>query len=247
MRVLTALVLASLAHTTAAAAPTRKASASHQPASPARHEIPASGVLGGSDLVSIARLHISGGADQFSDDPTLAYIGREFTVTVNSDDLSADYNKETHALSVSTPTYSDGFKLADDIHVSHFVGQNGYGARAAVTKREGNIFGVWIPGESYNRKPITYTTILDGPAARDLSKSIKLRLSGVITRADGIYAEKDSAVFKKLLYADATVSDPYELFVVQYFVSARFTKAEWIDGRSGDVLASQELLANNGR
>jgi hypothetical protein len=241
MRLAWILVVASAMQSAAIGAPTKKAPTPHQTASVSLHKIPQSGVLDASDLVAIARLHLNNSTDQFSDDPTLAYVGREFTITVGADDLSTDYDKTSRTLKVSTPTYSDGFKLAESIAVSRYVGQNGYGAKAAVTKRRGNTFGVWIPGESYNRVPITYTAILDGPAARDLSKSIKVRLTGAITRADGVYAEKDSAIYKKLMYADATVSDPYEMFIEQYFVSVAFTKAEWIDGRSGDILGTVAL------
>jgi hypothetical protein len=224
------------------AAPAKKAPSRHTAAvSTAVHKIPESGPLDSTDLMAIARLRSNYAEDQFSDDPTLAFVGRSFVITVGQDELTTDYDKEAHALKVSTPTYSDGFKLAEEISVSHYVGRNGYGARAVVTERRGKSFGVWIPGESFNRKPITYSTNLDAAAARDLSQTVRLRLSGVITRANGVYADKDSAIYEKLMYADATVNDPYSLFIKQYYVSVAFTKAEWIDGRSGQVLATQEL------
>jgi uncharacterized protein len=47
-------------------------------------------------LVAIAKLHARAGGDQFSDDPTLAYVGREFTITLPHDALSISYDKETH-------------------------------------------------------------------------------------------------------------------------------------------------------
>lgn len=242
MRIAFLLAFAVALSANAPAAPTKKASAHSKAAAAGNaHKIPDSGVLNAADLVAIARLKAGNSTDQFSDDPTLAYVGRDFAITVGPDDLTTDYNKESHELKVSTPTYSDGFKLAEDVSVSRYVGQNSYGAKATVTKRRGDTFGVWIPGESYQRTAITYTQTLDGPAARELSKSVRLRLSGIVTRADGIYAEKDSTIYKKLMYSDATVSDPYEMFIEQYFVSVAFTKAEWVDGRSGAVLSTTEL------
>ena len=246
MRAIAALaILASAATVASAAVPTKRqarSSAYTAQVSAAKHVIPSSGVLNGADLVAIARLKAKASGDEFADEPTLAYLGREFTIDLPPRSIVIHYNNESHTLVGSTPTYDDGIDLVAEETEARFAGQNAFGAKAIVTKRRGNDYGIWLPGASYNRKPVVYSAPMPGTEARELSKALRLRLSGTIVKASGPYAEGISTVYKKSLLADATVSDPIDVWITRYLVAVAFTKAEWIDGRTGAVLETQDLV-----
>lgn len=221
---------------------TVSADASPRPPKTQAHRISSSGTLGQADLVAIARLHAKGGRDQFSEDPTLAYVGREFTIILPSSAIRTSYDLGTQTLTASTKTLDDGVDLADEETEKRTVRQNGFGAKAVVTERRGNHLGIWLPGGTYTRKPIAYTANLPGAEARVMSKALRLRVSGKITKAEGTYAEKNSAVYKKTFISDATIGDPIDLWVSRILLSVTFTKAEWIDSRTGIVISEAPIL-----
>lgn len=229
-----ALVVASSVH----GAPPHRKAVHHSSAadSPKIHQIPQSGILNEADLVAIAKLHVGATADQFSDDPSLAYIGREFTITLPADAVSIDYDKQSHTLRVATHAWDDSVDLEKDESRRSFIGQNGYGAKAQVTEFEGSDYGIWMPGHAYDRKAITYTTTADPSTARALSEAIRLRLTGRIVKAGGTYAEPGSAVMRRYLSSDATVEDPTALHVTGYYLATELTSGEWIDERTGNAI-----------
>lgn len=241
MRV-SALAIGLILASSAQAGPPRKTTHHSAPATATKaHQIPESGTLNEADLVAIAKLHARAGGDQFSDDPTLAYVGREFTITLPRDALSISYDKETHTLQVATHAWDDSVDLEKDESSSSFVGQNAYGAKAQVTDFSGNDYGIWMPGHGYDRKAITYTTTGDASTARALSEAIRLRLSGRIVKAAGTYAEPDSAVMRRYLSSDATVDEPTALHVTGYYLATELTSADWIDERTGNVISSATI------
>jgi TonB family protein len=206
----------------------------------APHIIPETGVLDAADLTAIAKLASTAATDQFSDDPSLKYIGRTFSFMPESL-LSTNYDKDTHVLTVETTTWMDVIVLGGDSTDSRYVGQNSFGASATITKQRGNGYGIEIPGSSYSRKPISFVATLEGAAARDLSKALRLRLYGTIKKASGVYATNNSAVSEHDLITQPTVSDPDDIWIKQYLIAVDFTKAEWIDTRTGAVIKTDDL------
>ncbi|WP_143093817.1 hypothetical protein [Caulobacter sp. UNC279MFTsu5.1] len=235
-----------LAATTSAVAAPQKTRPTPKPAvakpragpapAPKPHVIPETGTLTNGDLVAIAKLAAKGSADQFSDDPSRKYLGRDFIAVFGNDELRSSYDKETKTLTISTSEYSKGWELDGERKYSEYTGQNSYGAKATITKIEGKIYGVEIPGKQFSRKPFKFLTQLDGEAARTLSKAVLLRISGTIREATGVYADKGSIVSKPAILHDATISEPTDTFVMQYFIAADITKVEFIDPRSGEVI-----------
>jgi len=205
------------------------------------HIIPDAGVLNTEDIVAIAKLASTASADQFSDDPSTKYIGREFTVTLDADELSTDYDKTTRTLTVETPTFTDGFTLDRRTTQSRYVGKNAFGVSAVVTQTRGNIYGIENPGSAYSRKPISFVTTLDGAEAQNLSKALRLRVSGTIGKASGVYAVTGSVISKHDIITEATVSEPEDVWIKQYFVAVSFTKAEWIDTRTGGIVKTEDF------
>jgi hypothetical protein len=198
------------------------------------------GDLNNADLIEIGKLG-SVDADRFSDDPSLKYIGRQFVVTLLATALSADYNKDTKELKISTSSYEDGYELRRDQTSRKYIGQNGFGAKTVVTEIRGYAYGIEYPGEKFQKKPFVYATSMEPQDAKEFSKTLSLRLTGTIIPADGIWAKKGSIFFEHDIISDATVSDPYDDFVRRYYVAAKFTKAEWIDVRTGAVVNSESF------
>ncbi len=200
------------------------------------HNIPEAGTLQATDLIAIAKLGSKGAEDKFSDNQTLKYVGRDFVITVTNSDISSSYDRDSHKLTLTAGGYADGWELGRSIKTSHYSGQNGFGARALVEKRKGDVWGVEIPGPSYSRKPITYSTELEGDAARAFSKIACLRVSGKVKKSDGVYAVDGSAVSKHSIIADATVSEPTDVWITQWFVAIEIEKTEWINCRTTALL-----------
>ena len=207
----------------------------------APHVIPESGVLDANDLIAIARLASTASTDQFSDDPSLKYIGRNFSFTPDADELSTDYDKDTHTLTVATPSYLDAFILDRQISETHYIGQNSFGASTTVSKTRGDAYGIENPGNTYSRKPISFEATLDGANARALSKALRLRLYGTLKKASGVYASNNSLVSEQPIITEPTVSEPTDFWIKQYLIAVDFTKAEWIDTRTGTVVKTEDL------
>lgn len=234
MRGLTALiVIGSLAATRAFAAPPHQIRAG---TSFPGHAIPAVGVLGGADLVAVVELAASSSKDQFSDDTSMRYLGRQFVVTLPPDAIEISYDKKRHKLSVVTESFMESWPIARKVKEGIFSGQNGFGARAQIERRRGNIYGIEIPGDLLHKKSFSFQRELDGTEARALSKVIRLRLSGVISKAQGSYAMSNGIVSEHSHMTDATVAEPLDVWIREYGISAEITKAEWVDSRSGVVL-----------
>jgi hypothetical protein len=216
----------------------------HRLATPATHQIPASGVLHEADLVAIAKLKANTADDKFSDDLTIQYIGREVTFTV-SGGFNTDYNKETHFLTVAPYDFEEAFELTKELTLSHSMGQNGFGAKTVVAKHRGTITGVWIGSrvDTRVRKPFIFRAELDGSNARDLSKALRLRLTGTIARANDIQADERSPVHHTSVISDATIGDPNDIWLEGYYVAVAFKKIEWIDSRTGAVLSTIDPTA----
>ena len=202
------------------------------------HAIPSAGLLSAADLVAIAQLTSKGSEDQFSDAPSpLKYVGRNFTIVLASDVLSVSYNKEEHKLTVSTSKYSEGWILDKRIVNSTYTGQNAYGAKAEISKKRGDTWGVEIPGPAFDHEEFIYMKTIDGPSARDFSKFVSLRVTGKIKNAEGIYAEKNSVLSRHYLITEATVSTPLDVLISQWLIAVNIEKAEWIDSRTGEILS----------
>lgn len=233
-----------MAFSVAAATPRKVARLSAKPATQISveqpHTIPTSGDLSAADLIAVGKLAIAD-SDQFSDDPSVKYVGRQFLVTIPATALSTSYDKDTNELKVSTRSYEEGYELRRDETRSEYVGQNGYGARTTVTKVRGYAYGIEYPGERYEKQIISYSAHLDASPARDLSKALSLRVTALIIPADGIYAKKGSIFFEHHIISDATVSDPYDDFILRYYIACKYTKAEWVDTRTGAVLKTDSF------
>jgi len=234
MRVLT--VILGLALVTAAHgkdAPRRNARPVAKAASAKPHTISAGGLLNEADLAAIAKLGAASSQDKFSDNPSLAYVGREYSVLLPASEIAVDYNKDFHVLTAIVSKYSDIVTLDRNIDSSVYAGKNGFGAKTTVSKMRGDIFGIWLPGSIYDRKPLTFTAAMPGDAARSLSTDIRARLTGKVIKAEGVYAEKASALMKKSLITEATVANPLDTWLEEYAVSVSVEKVEWIDARTG--------------
>ncbi|HEY5336578.1 MAG TPA: hypothetical protein VIJ85_00115 [Rhizomicrobium sp.] len=221
------------------------ATSKHPSTAKVSHFIPDTGVLNADDLVAIAKLASTASADKFSDDPTVKYIGRNFTTTLSAAELSTDYDKATHNLTVETPTFTDGFTLDRKTTESRYVGRNGFGASAVIVQTRGNIYGIENPGNSFSRKPISFVTTLDGAEAQNLSKALRLRISGTVNKASGVYAINGSVISEHDIITDATVSEPEDIWIKQYFIAVSFTKAEWIDTRTGAVVKTEDFAPDS--
>lgn len=205
------------------------------------HRVPAEGTLDREDLIEIAKIGASAADDEFSDDPTLSFVGRNFAITVDPENLSVSYDKSSHALKVETGRYIDAFDLQSRKTQTFEMGQNGYGARTRITKTRGSIFGIWLPGHSYSRDPIVFNGIFEPQAAKSLSGAVRLCIYGHITKSDGVYARKESAIYEKDYISSATISDPEDMWLRGYYVSAAFDRAEWFDNRTGVILQKTEF------
>ena len=203
--------------------------------------IPETGVLDASDLVAIAKLASTASTDQFSDDPALKYVGRNFSFMPEADVLITEYDKSSHILTVATPTFLDAFTLDRNTTETHYLGQNSFGASTTVTKTRGSVYGIENPGGTYSRKPISFEATLDGTDARALSKALRLRLYGTIKKASGVYASNNSIISEQPIITEPTVSDPTDIWIKQYLISVDFNKAEWIDTRTGTVVKTEDL------
>jgi hypothetical protein len=242
MRILWALALASVISNGSDAIAVSKATSplpAHRSATPASHQIPTSGVLHEADLVAIAKIKANSAEDKFSDDPTIQYIGRDVAFTVNGG-FNADYNKDTHSLTVAPYDFEEAFELSKELTLSHSMGQNGFGAKTVVAKHRGTITGVWIGSrvDLRVRKPFIFQAELDGAGARDLSKALRLRLTGTIVRANDIRADERSPVHHTSVISDATIGDPNDIWLEGYYVAVAFTKIEWIDSRTGAAVST---------
>ncbi|HET7577420.1 MAG TPA: hypothetical protein VFK19_12780 [Sphingomicrobium sp.] len=222
----------------------------------AAHAIPATGLLKEDDLIAIARLEARTKVDQFAEDPTLAYVGRKFVITLAPKQLATEYDQNTHILSVAPSAFLDFFELTRDVRASRYVGQNAFGVRADIAKERGSAFGVCNPWRfsglsrligSTASGGVRYIAQLDGPAARELSKSIRLRLSGRITRLDRGQPWRPTAVFMEPKLDVAKLDHPYDTIVHQYIVSAAFDKAEWVDHRTDKVISESEVTDRPGQ
>ncbi|KTF70693.1 hypothetical protein ATB93_18745 [Sphingomonas sp. WG] len=191
----------------------------------------------GADIVAIARLKAKEEGDQFSEDHTIQYVGREFVVDLPARAISVRYDKNTQTLVASTPTMDDGIDLVREEKETRGVGQNAFGAKVAMTKRRGAYYGILLPGKFYSRRPIAFSATLDGPAARSLSAALRLRLRGILVSA----ANSKSPVLSMPLVADATVDEPVDVWISRYLVAVKFSKAEWLDGRTSAVIKAADI------
>jgi hypothetical protein len=251
MRIVAAFALVLCATSESIAAVGAIAPARHR----AIHAIPSTGMLSEADLISLARLESRTKVDQFTEDPTLAYVGRNFVITLGSKQLATKYDQSTHTLSVAPSASLDFFELARDVRSSSYVGQNAFGVKSNVAKERGSAFGVCNPwrfsGLSRMIAPtssggVRYVAQLDGPAARELSKSIRLRLSGTITRLDRGQPWRPTAVFMEPKLDVAKLDHPYDTIIYQYIVSVNFEKAEWVDSRTNEVVSENEITSSPG-
>lgn len=62
--------------------------------------------LNAAGLIGLAKLKAQVSHDQFSDDPTLAYVSRDFTVLIDPDILETFYDRVSGELVVSIPVKS---------------------------------------------------------------------------------------------------------------------------------------------
>ncbi len=212
----------------------RPRAAAAKPSSAAPSTIPADGVLGEKDLVAIARASAKLEGDKFSEDPTVAYVGREYSLLLPKNALRVDYSRDSGTLTASTPSFDDGIDLVKNETEKVVPGQNSFGARVVMTQRRGSYFGILLPGPSYARKPQQFSAPLAGAEARALSGALRLRVSGVIKTAEG----GSSPVLRTSLLADATIDDPVDVWIKRYLVAVTFAKAEWIDSRTGAVIST---------
>lgn len=204
------------------------------------HAISVTGVLNEADLAAIAQLGAASLQDQFSDNPSLAYVGRDYSVLLPASEIGVDYDRDSHVLTAIVSKYSDIITLSRKLDSSVYAGKNGFGAKASVSKLRGATFGIWLPGSIYNRKPLTYTSTIAGDAARSLSTDIRARLTGKVIKADGVYAEKASAIMRKSLVTDATVASPMDTLIDQYGVAISVEKVDWLNARTGLPLTAGE-------
>lgn len=201
------------------------------------------GKLDEAGLIAIGRSKAAVANDQFSADPTLAYVGKEFAITVPSSDLDISYDRNSRILTVSlrhqhSPDLGrDAIELASDVQTSTYSGQNAFGAQRAVVSERGNTFGILIPSDPYTRLLFSYTAELDAEVARELSKSIRLRLFGKVTRDE----HRNTAVISDLSMSAPTLNHPLDRWVVPYLVHVAFSKAEWVDSRTGVILSNKDV------
>lgn len=202
-----------------------------------------SGVMSEADLVALARSKSAVGDDQFSNDPTLGYVGRAFAVTVPSSDLDVTYNRDTHVLRVSlrhqnSPDLGkDSIELENDVQTTTYPAQNAFGATTTVISEHGNTYGILIPPDPYTRELLAYAANMNGDAARALSENIRLRLFGKVTRD----SRQATAVIADLSMSVPSLDHPVERLVTPYLVCATFSKAEWIDTRTRVVLSTRTI------
>jgi hypothetical protein len=198
------------------------------------------GPLNEADLVAIGRLKAKAAADQFSDDPTLPYVGRGFAIVVDPELLTIHYDRDAHSLRVSFGAYFDSLIFVRDTKKSLQPSQNAFGAKAIVSQERGDVYGILLPGDDRTRETLAYVSSLDGPAARELSKAIRLRLTGTIARANYV----NTAVLDLPLSTQATIAQPIDIFVDQHLVCVSLSQAEWFDSRSGKTLELQHKFLN---
>ncbi|WP_188916209.1 hypothetical protein [Caulobacter rhizosphaerae] len=136
-----------------APAPAVKKALAPKPPAPKPYVIPTAGILNGDDLIAVAHVGEKGAADEFSDDPSLQFVGREFVVSFPKSEFSTSYDKEAKILTLRVYTYNDGWKLLRQVNRSEYVGQNAYGAKAVISKTAGKAYGIEIP------KPRSYKSM----------------------------------------------------------------------------------------
>ena len=233
----------------AMAAPAKKRAASAAPARPAPvtpapkpppHQIAPTGVLGAADLIAIARLKQETPGDVFSEDPTKSYIGRAFVLTLDPGELTTEYDKEHQILSVYLPDSTDYIDLDKDVAARSFVGQNAYGTKSDVLEMRGNAYGIQLP-PARRRSPISVEAKLAPELARALSAALRLRVTGTIIAAKGLFAAADSAIFEQSIYTSATLDSPVKKAIKGYYLAVSLSKAEWIDTRTGKIAFTDVL------
>jgi hypothetical protein len=238
MRVLMTVALTILPFSPTDAAP--KKDSTHIKTAPAPvHQIPETGVLDSTDLVGIARLQAD--TDQFSEEPTLKFVGRNFALSVDPKDVSTSYDRNSQRLTVSFTPPHGSLELAKDVKRNLYSGQNAFGAKATVIKATGDTFGVRFAGSRSARDFVSYSATMDGASARELSKAIRLRVSGQVTRAK----RAETAVVTDLSAETPTVSSPIDKFVTQHLVCVSITSAEWIDARSGAIVGGGDIRVDD--
>lgn len=198
--------------------------------------VSATGVLGREDLIAIARLGAVNSTDQFSENTTASFIGREYSLVLANDNIDAMYDRNTKTLNLVLSRYADSVRLDDELVDSTYSGQNGFGAKAQIAKTRGKSFGIWLPGSIYERKPLSLTVATSGELARSLSQNVQARISGKIIEAKGAYAESGSAIMRKSLIIEPTVTAPNDVLITQYNVAVSVETIDWVDTRTGQPI-----------
>lgn len=248
MRLVILSVIGVMASQSAFAAPPKhKAPAAHK-VTIAPHVIPDTGDLGAADIKEIARLGAKAEKDQFSDDPTLSYVGRQVVITIDVN-LCTWYHKDTHTLKVALADHCGKFMLGENVQESSYVGQNGFGAKAVITKYRGEYYKFALaPGcDQDSPGPSEYSVVLDGKSAEELMDALRLRITATIVKADGVYAIKNSTLCKRWYGHDATVDEPSDQSIDSYEVSLKPVRYEWLDSRTGAILKTIDLPSDTSK
>jgi hypothetical protein len=220
----------------AAAAEAAKPPAGKPALRPVARAIPETGVLGAADLVALIKLGNKAATDQFADDPTLKYVGREVSITVGTRYAKPDYDRDRKFLVLETSPQDTYWELGREISTSQYSGVVSVGLKRIINKQRGSIFGVEVPSNDSGPETHSIGMPMENEAARQLSQNAALRIKGRIRIATGPNAKWRSILSERRNTSPPTLRDLTDRDVSVWTVAVDVDSVEWIDTRTGAVL-----------
>jgi hypothetical protein len=146
------------------------------------HIIPEAGTLNREDVIYLLKGAAADSNDQFTSDPLEKYIGREVSVELGGN-MTVNYDKSSNYLKIVLNPMQF-LLLTEQFDKGIKEGMNSYGAKfkydEKYTYRYGLINDVDI--SVIGNTEAVYSIKLDGEKARELSKALKVKITGVIEK-----------------------------------------------------------------